>query len=103
VLRPLSYRVDGYGASGWEWESSLERPPHSLQRSELISERSQCHWGDRLRRRMADAVEGARVSAENGKEMLAPQQFLPGEIDTDTCRYLPKYRRFVKMHPVVNP
>jgi hypothetical protein len=52
---------------------------------------------------MADAVEGARVSAENGKEMLAPQQFLPGEIDTDTCRYLPKYRRFVKMHPVVNP
>jgi hypothetical protein len=85
VLRPLSYRVDGYGASGWEWESSLERPPHSLQRSELISERSQRHWGDRLRRRMADAVEGARVSAENSKEMLAPQQFLPGEIDTDTC------------------
>jgi hypothetical protein len=46
------------------------------------------------------AGQGAGVSAGNGKEMPAPQQFLPG---VDRHLYLPKYRPSVKMHPVVKP
>jgi hypothetical protein len=38
----------------------LERPPHSLQRSQLISERSQRHEGDRLGPPIADLDGDAR-------------------------------------------